>query len=638
MTKLIRRALLGASAIAVSALAASPAAAQNVDRIVAFGDSYADTGIGRTTIITDPLANATFKAIVTQSYPSGRFSGGTNYIDTLSQILDVPVVNFAVAGALTNTFPNGANNTNCSPPGGPASPAMCPLGFTYQVDQFLEVGAQNALFPAATAFDPSDLVTVSIGGNDARYYQQYFSAFPMTPFIDESIAGATTDLNHLVAAGAPTISFLAGDTSRLSEVVADPAAQAIRSVYSAAFNAGMQSTLAGYAADGVMVHYLDLNLVLDNILADPAAYGITQGSAASLYTCPVPTPTAPGCLADSSGYLFYFDGLHLTSGAFAIVAQYVATQLTAPLTLQAPSDTALDTAHQFGRTLSGRMNFASFGEANHGLKAYVVGDMFGRRTKASDRTDEFKIDGHGVTAGVEYGFGGGIIGLAANMSRPKASFGNDAARNKGESMQLGGYAAMGFGGAFAQGYVGYGDDDHDLRRTGVVDPMTADADGHHWIAGAKLGYLMPFGGVQIGPVAAVDYAKARVGGYTEEGDAALTLNVSRISAKSLRGSLGAEMRGNIDMGGLPLRPYGALVLEKELSDGSRTVHFAQTSAPGIVNSWELDDNSKRAYGRLSGGISAGVVGNVSLDGALSMTLGKKDGNDTSAHVGLKVGF
>lgn len=78
MTKLISRALFGASSIALSALAASPAAAQNVDRIVAFGDSYADTGIGRTTIINDPLADPFFKGLVTQFYPTGRFSGGTN--------------------------------------------------------------------------------------------------------------------------------------------------------------------------------------------------------------------------------------------------------------------------------------------------------------------------------------------------------------------------------------------------------------------------------------------------------------------------------------------------------------------------------------------------------------------------------
>jgi outer membrane autotransporter protein len=205
-------------------------------------------------------------------------------------------------------------------------------------------------------------------------------------------------------------------------------------------------------------------------------------------------------------------------------------------------------------------------------------------------------------------------------------------------MQRGGYAAMGAGGAFAQGYVGYGKDDHDIRRAGILDSMTADGDGHHWIAGAKAGYLLPFGAARIGPIVAIDYAKARVDGYTETGDEALTLNVGSTRARSLRGSLGGEVRGEIDMGGLPLRPYGALVVEKELSNSNRSVSFSQTSAPGIVNSWDFEDISKKAYARLSSGISASVVGGVSLDGALSMTFGKKQGNETSAHVGLKIGF
>jgi outer membrane autotransporter protein len=168
--------------------------------------------------------------------------------------------------------------------------------------------------------------------------------------------------------------------------------------------------------------------------------------------------------------------------------------------------------------------------------------------------------------------------------------------------------------------------------------MTADTDGSHWIAGARAGYLMPFGAVRVGPVAALEYARAKVDGYTEEGDDALTLNVGSTRARSLRGSIGAELRGDIDMGGSMLRPYGALVLEKELSGNRRAVTFAQTSAPGIVNEWDFNDVSKKAYGRFSAGLSAGLFNNVSVDGAVSMTLGQKHDEDTSAHLGLKLGF
>ena len=62
--------------------------------------------------------------------------------------------------------------------------------------------------------------------------------------------------------GTPTISFLAGDTGRLPEVVGQPIAQ-VGTAYSTAFNGGMQPVLAGYASKGVILNYLDLNRIGD---------------------------------------------------------------------------------------------------------------------------------------------------------------------------------------------------------------------------------------------------------------------------------------------------------------------------------------------------------------------------------------
>ncbi|MEO6255823.1 MAG: autotransporter outer membrane beta-barrel domain-containing protein [Sphingomicrobium sp.] len=277
-------------------------------------------------------------------------------------------------------------------------------------------------------------------------------------------------------------------------------------------------------------------------------------------------------------------------------------------------------------------------EAAAGLRVFLVGDIFSRSVDSTDTNDAFKITGHGGTAGVEYGFANGVVGLAANVSRPKAEFGNDAAHSKDRSIQVGGYAGVDLGGAFAEGYAGYGKDDYDVTRQGVVDGLSASPNGNHWIAGARGGYLMPFGGLAIGPVVALDYAKAKVDGYTEDGDAALALDVRSISAKTLRGSIGAELRGNLTGGGLRVSPYGALVAEKELSGGGRSVEFAQTSAPGIVNHFAFEDISKKAYARFTGGLSAEILSNVSLDGAASLTFGRDQGDETSGHVGLKLRF
>ena len=65
----LKRALLCASLLPFAALSA-PAAAQQIDRIVVFGDSYPDQG----NAVALGYANAQALAI----YPTRRFSGGSN--------------------------------------------------------------------------------------------------------------------------------------------------------------------------------------------------------------------------------------------------------------------------------------------------------------------------------------------------------------------------------------------------------------------------------------------------------------------------------------------------------------------------------------------------------------------------------
>ena len=604
------RSLLCATAFGIAATMATPASAQQVDRIVAFGDSYADDG-NLFQLLGIPYPTP---------YSTGRFSGGTNYIDTLSQILGVPVDNFAIGGALTG-------NTNTNGPGIP--------GFATEYNAFLAGGGPAAFPQVSGTFDENDLVTVSIGGNDARFYQQNGGTLAGAAAAGTaSAAQATVGLNALVGAGAPTISFLAGDTSLLAEIAGNPAAQAVRQAYSGAFNTAIQSSLAGYAADGVIVHYLNGTEVLTRIAADPAAYGLTSAG-------PCPAAQATNCVtvpSFSNQYLFYVDALHLTSAGFAILGQYVAAQLAAPLTLQAPSDLGLDTARQFGRTLSTRVDLHGPRAAGAtGMRFFVVGDTFQRDVDASNYNNHFDIDGTGVTAGVEVGLSAGVAGVAANYTRPRVRFGDDSSRVDGRSYQIGAYAGFGAAGLFAQGHLGYGSDRHKIKRTGVIDNMGARPDGTHHTAGIKGGYLMSMGMFRIGPVAALDYARAKVDGYTESGDAALTLNVGRQTAKSLTGQIGLEARGGLDVGAAALRPFVSATLEHEFEDNDRGISFAQTTAPGIVNTWNVRGGSE-TYGRISGGASASILTGTSLDAAFSTTLGRDGGNDLGAHIGLRMGF
>ena len=479
----ISRAFACASMLALAAVSGG-ASAQQIDRIVVFGDSYADTGNFFRLVGVSPAG--------TGIYTTGRFSGGTNYIDTLSGLLGVPVYNFAIGGARTNNL----NQTAGVP------------GFTTEVQLFM-AGGGTLGFPAVnTALDQSDLVAVSIGGNDARAYQLGGGLLAGAPAAAATaVTSLQTNFDQIMTRGTPTISFLAGDTGRLPEIATNPTGAAIRTAYSNAFNGGVQNVLAGYATRGSIVHYLDLTKILDNVSANPQAYGITNG-----IVCPIFATGNTTCAANAGGYLVYGDGLHLTSQGFTIVGQYVDRQLAAPLTLQAPSTLGMQVSRQWGRTLSTRTDNYRGSEAATGLAIYAVGDMLQNDAPGTSYNSAFEVRSGGGTIGAEYGFAGGLVGIAGNYSRPKLRFNNDASRIRGRSWQVGGYGSLDMGGLFGQAYLGYGRDRNRIERTGVVSSMTADPHGTHWTAGAKGGYLFAMKGFRVGPIVAVDYARSKVDG------------------------------------------------------------------------------------------------------------------------------
>jgi outer membrane autotransporter protein len=279
------------------------------------------------------------------------------------------------------------------------------------------------------------------------------------------------------------------------------------------------------------------------------------------------------------------------------------------------------------------------GEVLEGTRVFLVGDSFDRDLDDSLVTDNFNIDTVGVTGGAEFGFAGnGLVGVAVGVSRGKARFGNGSSRLNVDSWQGGLYAAYALGPIFVQGHAGAGKADYDIRRAAVIDNMRAEPEGSHVVAGAKAGFLAPFGPLRVGPVASIDYARIKVDGYTETGDAALVLNVGSQRYSALVGGLGLELRGDLDAGGSALRPFASAMVEKDLKGDSRTVSFAQSTSPTIVNRFDLGERDTGVYTRFAGGASAQLTRGIQLDVAASTTAGKDQGNEVSVSGGLRVGF
>lgn len=612
------RSLLASAGCALALAAAAPASAQTVERIVAFGDSYADDGNLWQLLGIAPNA----------AYPQGRFSDSTNFVDTMGKLLQVPIDNFAIGGAFT-----GNGNIN-----GPGIP-----GFVTEYQSFL-AGGGPAAFPRVSGhFSPTDLVVVSIGGNDARAYERSQGLNPSQAQISALIAGAPaqaaqrvtetmTGLNALVGAGARNISFLAGDVGRLPEVNGLAIAQ-VGSAYATAYNNGIRTQLGTLANQGVIVNYLDLNRIGDRVSANLAAYGLTSAGA-----CPVACAANPDVARQ---YLFYVDQVHLTSRGFEIVGQYAVRQTQAPLQFEAQGEAGLQAARSFGNSLMSRLDLSSarFGEGHDGLSFYFSGNLASTDTDRTLTSFGYDLETAAATGGVEYELASGIIvGAAASYTRADADFTNDTGSARADGWQVGAYAGWQGGGAFVQGYAGWGQLDYDIGRAAVIDSLSASPDGETMTAGAAAGYLLPMGRVRVGPVVAMRYARAEIDAYTETGDPVLALNVSGQRLNALAGSAGIEARGSLDAGGVSVQPFASAAVEKEFEGDARSLSYSLTAAPEIVNTWNMPGRSHDPYGRIGGGVNLSLGSAVALQVQATGTVERDEGNEVAGSLALRVGF
>ena len=616
--RFINRLLASAGCALAIACVAAPASAQTVTRIVAFGDSYADDGNLWQLLGIPPNA----------AYPRGRFSDSTNFVDTMGQLLQVPVDNFAIGGAFT-----GNGNIN-----GPGIP-----GFVTEYQSFLAGGGPAAFPRVSGRFSPTDLLVVSIGGNDARAYERSLGVNPTPAQIQSLLAGVpaqaqarvvetTTGLNALIGVGARNITFLAGDVGRLPEVNGLAIAQ-VGSAYATAYNSGMRTQLATYANQGVIVNYLDLNRIGDRVQANLAAYGLISAGA-----CPLACAANPDVARQ---YLFYVDQVHLTSRGFEIVGQYAVRQLEAPLQLEAQGEAGLQSARTFGNTLLSRLDLstARMGDGRSGLNFFFSGNIASADPGRTLTSLGYDVETTAATAGVEYDLASGFVfGAAGSYTRTDADMATGTGSADVDGWQLGLYAAWEGDGPFVQAFAGIGSLEYDIRRDAVIDSISATPDGETMTAGAQAGYLMPVGRFNVGPVIGMRYARAEIDSYTETGDPVLTLNVSEQRLSSLTGSAGLEARGNLGGEGLVVQPFVAAAAEREFDGDARSVRYALTAAPEIVNTWNLPERSDEIYGRVSGGVNVWIGSSATLQVQGTSTIARDGGNEVAGSLALRVGF
>ncbi len=604
-------------------------AQQAFTRIQAFGDSYVDTG--NALALLKQFAPAAY-AQLAPIYPTGRFSGGTNYVDTISSLLNIPQQNYAIGGAEATTA-----NTIAGLP-----------GFTQEWQGFVASGGRIA---------PSDLVLLNIGGNDARvYYQGGGSPAGAPAAATVSATAAITGINALVSAGARTIVYSGGDVSGLPEAAAFPSsAVAVGSVFSNIYNQQVEAALGGLARSGTRAEYIDLTLLENQIIARPGVYGFTNTGACSV--------ACIGNPALQNQYLYYVDGIHLTSHGFAVLGEYEVNRLEAPGTFPAQGDVGRITEIAFAQTLFGRMDLFG-GAARAPLReladlparaplavapppvnplsvVLLVDGGAGDGTRSSAGTG-YTFTSIGGTVAAEYRFNDAFLfGAAFNYSNPDLKLSDNQARTQADSYQFGVYGTWTTPTVFVQGLATGGVQTYHNTRAGVVDTVGSDPNGNTFVVGGKIGRLFDVeaGGLRVGPIAGLLYGRAHVNDFTEHGDPVLTLRVGSQTEDTLIASGGAQIRAPAFYQGIALDAFANFTVESDVTGDGRIIQYGATSAPLIVNSLAVPSgDSRRPYGRVAAGFSAPVTPTVSVTAFATTTIDRPGGNDFSGNGGIKFAF
>jgi hypothetical protein len=89
------------------------------------------------------------------------------------------------------------------------------------------------------------------------------------------------------------------------------------------------------------------------------------------------------------------------------------------------------------------------------------------------------------------------------------------------------------------------------------------------------------------------------------------------------------------MGGLAVRPYLAATAEREFEGDARTIRYALTAAPEIVNQWALPQRSDDIYGRITAGVNL-HLGPAILQVQGSTTISNDEGNDVYGFLALRL--
>jgi outer membrane lipase/esterase len=604
--RLHRSILAAALALAtLPALAQDPTSNTGFSQTVFFGDSLTDSGHFRPALVQ--LAGP-------QAAVLGRFTTnpGLVWAEYLADFFGTGAVSDNQGG--TDYAVGGARS------GTDTSATLAP-GFTLPVPS---VTSQVSHYLASTGghADPGALYSVWSGANDLFSITDPATA----PAV---IGGAVTSeigaIGTLKAAGARYVLVTTVPDLGLTPIYRATGQSAAGTQLSAAYNAALFN---GLTAAGLRVIPLDTFHLLQEIVASPTTYGITNvtGTAcqpqitAQSLTCNPATYVNP-----NAPYTYAFaDGVHPTTAAHALLAQYAISMIEAPgqIAVLPHSEEVV------GRSRADRIGGHLAGKPTaDGMRwwADLRGD-FQRYGKGN------AYDGAGpsLMGGVDWSSNRWVYGGFAGYGRQSIDWGGQRGHFDQSDASLGGFLGWYGDSAWVNGQVSYSRLRFDTSRDVQLGPATrthrGSTGGRNLSAGINTGWDFTNGAWKHGPVASLLSQHIRVNGFAEDSPTLSTsLAYPQQTFNSLIGSVGWQARYTINE---HMQPYARATFDREFRRADAEAFAQAQSIPGTMPYAVPGQQYDRSYGTLVLGTRTQVFG-LDTNVGVSATIGQKRGDDAT---------
>jgi phospholipase/lecithinase/hemolysin len=281
--------------------------------VTVFGDSLSDPG--NVFALTGAVSHTPYAVIPSAPYTTGglHFSNGKTWIEqrpagNVNAQSSGPA--YQVRGVFTNYAVGGARAR-------PDAGGLVQGNLTVQVQNYL------ADFAGAR---PEATHVIFIGGNDIRDALLAGGGAPSVAILNAAVTAVAGNIQTLYFAGARRFVVVNGPDVGLVPAVRllGPAAQAGATALSAGYNAGLAAAVAGLnaALPGIQIALVDLFGFLDDVVANPGQYGLTDVTD----MCITPGVMGNAKCSNPNDYLFW-DGIHPTTAGHALLAELIGAAL-----------------------------------------------------------------------------------------------------------------------------------------------------------------------------------------------------------------------------------------------------------------------------------------------------------------------